>query len=210
MPRGPARDRLPDSEALSVRQLIRRARDAKALTNPWLAEKLGWELRQVTGALDSTKPLRASKAYSLLCAIFTAPALGIAPGSKAKAGEVVAALFGEALDSSEALRALETPRRVPAMLVHPDEIRALANYLADEVARKPGVGSGRRGTLAADLEAVLRRSAPALAFSARAYCGTGPAIILESKYGVRIRSAPLADAVLRGFGYAYSTKESPS
>jgi hypothetical protein len=137
-----ALDTLVDDAAAYVRQTIRDAKSLKGVTSQAIANHLGWDRRQVTSALVDSSRLRAPKAAALLKALSA-----LEPQDRAANRAIEAALGVLRLSLPRPLR--------PAVLVPKSQVPILAAFLADTLAKRPGVGKALRQRLETNLRAAL-------------------------------------------------------
>lgn len=143
MGRPKAEDVLQDLAAKKIREAIREVRALKGLTNKGIAKVLRWTVRQVTGALVDSSKLRAVKAAKIL------EALCAMKPQKREAQEVIRSAIS-------LLTATVGPRPpMPAVLMPSTEIGVFADFIADIVARSPGIGEKRREAISRQLRVAL-------------------------------------------------------
>jgi hypothetical protein len=145
MPRGPARDRLPDELAARFRDAVERARQEKGLTNDDLAQYLKWDVRNVTNAMQAGRSLRAPNAGRLLKALYTLPARGedgrrLTDSEAIQSGRRVAARLAPI---SREL-ANHNVKRWPAALIASYDLELFADLLAEAIVRRSGFSERKR------------------------------------------------------------------
>lgn len=140
-----AEDALQPNAAKKIREAMREVRSMKGLTNEDIADALGWELRKVTNALSSSRMLRVVAAKPILLALYEA--------------KLQTAKTQKRIESAaELLVSTTTAKPLPPMaaaLIPTYQIRSFAAFLADQIAKKPGVGKARRDALERDLRDAL-------------------------------------------------------
>jgi transcriptional regulator with XRE-family HTH domain len=213
MGRGPARDRLPDDEARMVRGGLRKAREKMGVSMQRLADAMGmgWDVRRVRGALDSSpgRTLRATTARAIFHGLlqyesreFLAKRVSRKESQSRHTAviHIISQLLKEsptfrkwfAGDPEEAARAGRA--FLPALLV-PEKIADVAKDLADEVTRTPGVKPRIRAAIADNLEKALRRHGAGYAHGA---------YDTLRENGI---DEPTARRVLAVFGWRYNDKK---
>jgi len=145
-----ALDTLLDDAAAYVRQTIRDAKSLKGVTSQAIADYLDWDRRQVTSALVDSSKLRAPKAAAMLKALSK-----LEPHDRAANRTIEAALRVLSLSLPRPLR--------PAVLIPKSQVATLAAFLADTLAKRPGVGKAHRQNLETNLRAALSNKRDELA-----------------------------------------------
>lgn len=176
MGRGVARDRLPNETAEQVRKVIREVRLLKRVTNAEISVHLGWgdDARRFVDALAPKRPLRSATAVEVLVGLLNMPP------RNAQATKLLR-------DASELVGGI---RKNPPVLIASWALDDLAQHLADELSRKPGVGAKRRDVFADDVRYALGRTAAGMALSFFDACWT------------RLEGDDTAGKVLKSFGYS--------
>ncbi len=193
MSRGISRDRLSDKVAEQVRNAAREAKSLKRVTYASIAVYMGWEARRVVDMLASGRPLRGENARELLAALWN-----MAPRNAA-----AAKLLRKAWDLTG--RAGHNP----PVLIPPWTIDHLAEHLADELGRKPGIGTRRRATFEKDVRYAIGRTAAGMALSFFDACwarfsgdATAGEVLKRFGYGAQFDGDPTPREVLKRFGYS--------
>jgi len=173
MGRGVALDRLPEATAVRVRTLLAEARDLAGLTNGDLAHFLKCEKRQVSNAFAAGRCLRPKMVRDLILVINHGDQLK--PPPRTDSLKAVPARRRRTLSvgqlTAQAALALTSPSAaaVPPVLIPPQAVKPLAQYLAKEMEGKSGFGTKRRSTVERELEQCLNRTRADLGFSAVSY-----------------------------------------
>jgi hypothetical protein len=165
MPRGAARDTLPEELAAKVRTAVAEARAAKGLTNAGLARRLGWDRRQVTNALSSDQPLRRPNAQALIAAVRKLNP--VIPGRRATPDErwEIEVRVSAILAPASAALANDEHEKLPAALIAADDLAHFARWLADGIVRRPG-SRRKRDELEKAIARTLDADATGFAFAA--------------------------------------------
>jgi hypothetical protein len=151
---------LRDEEAEEARDVFRRVRDLKGVTNQQIADRIDWDVRKLTDALTAGRPLLAGNALQMLRGIADEPSrLGAVAQSEASG---VLLRFWH---RSEWPRRYRANRRPVAAVIPQAECRRLAEQIADVVAGVNGVriGAEKKRAISAAVERRLKSSGAAMA-----------------------------------------------
>ena len=167
MGRALAADTLAAPDAERVRGALGNLRNALGVTNSQIADRLGWDVRRVTNAMQSASPLRRPNAFALHFAMVemrkahnNSPALEEAAASWATLGKV--------------------SQQWPAALVASPDIKLLAALITDGIVARPGFSTSKRDAIRKAIEATLRKGATRFARSAwRRMRSAGPPAVAD-------------------------------
>lgn len=149
MGRGISRDRLSDETAKRVREVLREARKLKGITNAQITEHMGWEdPRRVIDMLAGGRPLREANAHALLIGL-----LEMRPRNA-----VADKLLREEMK-------LVGPFWAPPVLIASWAYDEFAEFLANELSRKPGIRAKRCEEFARNVRYSIGRTARGMAGS---------------------------------------------
>ena len=168
------------------------------LTNKTLAEEADLDWRQVTNAMTHGRPLRATTANRLLKAIRRAPIKGFTSLQKEER-QKLARRLGVALARATPID-IRDAEIVPPALIPSWAYAAVADYVAQEMARKPGVRASSRARLKRQILKVLDRCAIGMAASAaQSFWRQGKASGTKAD-----RTTAL---IMEKFGYSFRNRE---
>ena len=138
MPRTPDPTRLDDEEADAARDIIAAVKRLKKLTNEGIAERLGWDVRQVTAVSDRTRALHAEKAYQLIRAMAEMPP-NRGPGVDRVRADQELLQFWHKASWVDRYKARE---RAPAVVIPPFDYERFAHRLVEQIATTPDIKWG--------------------------------------------------------------------
>lgn len=189
MPRRPDPTALTPEEAAEVRDLVRRVKASRGLTNEDLADRLGWELHQVTNAmrdeLRQGEPNRilARTARDLLKRSASAPGeswrIRLKRGEKRETRQDIEGallLFWHRMRARDSwLTRLERLERAPAVFVPPWEAEHFAGLVIDHLKSAKAISPKSTASVERALRALFAGST-AIRCAQSWYYTFGPAV----------------------------------
>lgn len=153
--------RLSNYEGRDFRQLVRKVRTLKGITNAMIAVSLDWELKTLENLLCEGRPLIAEKAFVIHRVLASLPARNRTMSSRIEADSILLQYNHQAKWWNSYRAALSsTPVVIP-----PAQVERLAEKLVSDAARTQGVGKAAQAAMEKSIRRTLRRDGAKMAIA---------------------------------------------